>query len=100
MSARDERIATDAPKWSATAPSDAVSFDCSTHVFPVELRNTYAAPRSAAPATSAPGAPTTTESPFIDTAAPNWSPATPSDAVSFATCVQVAPLLRNTYTAP
>ena len=100
MSARDDCAATDAPKRSPAAPFEAVTFAACVQVLPEVLRNTYAAPRSAAPEMSAPGAPMTTMSPFIATAEPKPSPPAPSEATSFATCDQLEPLLRKTYTAP
>ena len=79
-------IANALPNVSLPAASDAVSFCCSDHV-PLS-RNTYAAPELP-PASSFPGAPTTTVSPSIATKFPKLSCAAASEAVSFCCSVQL-----------
>src|SRR5262249_26732221 len=81
---------------------DAISLACCVQVVPPAGRtNTYAAPGSGfAPPPM--NRPTTAVSPQIATEPPSWSLVRPSDAVSFACCVQIVPpgVRTNTYAEP
>ena len=72
-------IATERPKPSPAAPSEAVSFCCSLQTVPLRV-NTYAEPAFTPPGVSPPWAPTMAVSPLIATELPKKSLAAPSEA--------------------
>ena len=90
---------TEDPKMSPAAALEAVSFCSSSQEVPSK-RNTYAAPQSSPAAQPLDTAPTTTISPLTETDAPNPSPGSASDAVSFCSSTQEVRLNRKTYAAP
>ena len=90
--------ATEMPKMSFDAASEAVSFCCWLQRVPLRT-NTYAEPLSR-PASSSPYAPTTAVSPDTATEMPKSSYNAASEAVSFCCWLQRVPLLTNTYAEP
>src|SRR3989442_3346844 len=96
-------IPTEVPKSSNSAPSDAESFVCCSHV-PVSghQTKTYAAPTSKKNVLTLNGAPTTTVAQLIATDVPNASSTPPPEAKSSACCDQlsVGGSRTKTYAAP
>src|SRR4051812_25891550 len=96
---------TDAPKWSSSTPSPALSLAvwlASSHPA-AGLTKTYAFPTSVLPPNVASRAPATTVSPEMATELPSLSPAAPSEAVSSAVGLassQPDAGLTNTSAAP
>jgi hypothetical protein len=93
-------IATDPPKLSPAAPSDAVSVAVGLLVVAQPVPGsvyTQAAP-GVLLVPGGPGAPTTTVLPLIATDAPKLSPATPSVSVAFGDQLEPDPV--NTYATP
>ena len=92
--------ATEIPKVSLAAPSDAVSSTCWLQLVPL-CTNTYAAPAYVDEGVNfGPGDPTTTTPPLTATDRPKLSPVAPPEDVNSASWPQVVALCTNTYAAP
>jgi hypothetical protein len=91
--------ATALPNWSPATPSLASSTACSFQVWLLRS-NTYTTPRDGAPATEAPGAPTSATLPASASDAPNRSPAAPRLPIHRSCSDHLPPMWWNTYTAP
>ena len=92
-------MSTEIPKKELAAPSAAVIFACCVQVVPERVKM-YAEPWLAFVPMPSAHAPTTTVSPSIATSIPNISPAAPSLAISFASCIHIPFSFLKMYAAP